>query len=750
MMKKLLLPLLTAVFVSLQGTAMPAYPGSIPFPQPDGSTVSLRLNGDRFYHYHTTADGYTVMLGGDGAYVYARVEGSTLVPSGIIAHDEGERGLPELVFLENTPKHLNEPSLSSSGARRAAADAPREAVDLSNFDWDNFHGLVILIDFTDKEFSMDDPHAYYDMLFNTENLTQYTDPFTGQVVNCVGSVRDYFVDQSNGIFKPHFDVYGPYHSTYKARQGNNYSQSIFRTTLSQQADKDIDFRQYDGNHDGKVDMVYFIVAGYASSYDGNDEGYLWPHESQPWESDVSGWVRLDNMPFDRYSCSTELYGFESYPSTVHADGIGTICHEFSHVLGLPDFYDTDYGQSGGQSTDPGSWDIMASGGHNDEGRTPAGYTLYERYALGWLTPEVIDHEGTYTLNAVGSSREGYILRTPDDKVLFTIENRQRAGWDAYIPGHGMIVTRVDSTDADIWSTNKVNCDPEHNYFEIMRAGGARSLNQQTSSADAFPGSKNVTEIGNETLPGLRTWDDLANDFEITDITEQDGVITFNVIAAGKTPMLKEDFEGMDATTSTTMTGVAGTFATWDFSKANVSAPGATKAVSEHSVAMKLTGKITSKTPVSGNFYEASLKVFNATTTLIKYRLEYSTDNGVTWIKAKTLSGSESAEANAYTDTRLRWSLSLTDKDAALFRITQFAGNKTCYIDDFSLLYSEDSGGYALGDVNGDGEVNIADVNTLISIVLGNDADTMSRADVNGDGEIGVADVNELISIILNN
>ena len=749
-MRKITLFLLMAVITGLNALAVPAYPVPVPMPQPDGTMVSIKLVGDEYYHYNTTADGYTVMLNESGAYVYAVLESKKLVPSDILAHDEGSRNAQELAFLQDMPKHLIDGN-AQMGPRRIPADAPLKAVDLSDFDWDNFHGLVILIDFTDRAFSMDDPHAFYDMLFNTENLTHYIDPFTEQNVNCVGSVYDYFVDQSNGIFKPHFDIFGPYHSTYKARQGNNYSQSIFRTTLAQQADKDIDFTNYDGNHDGKVDMVYFIVAGYSSSYDGNNEGYLWPHESQPWDTDVSGWARLDNMPFDRYSSSTEFYGWESNPSSVHVDGIGTICHEFSHVLGIPDFYDTDYSLGGGQSTDPGPWDLMASGGHNDEGRTPAGYTLYERYALGWLNPEVIEEEGEYKLNALNSSREGYILRSADDNVFFTIENRQRDGWDKFIPGHGLIVTRVDKSNDSIWLFNKVNCDPEHNYFEIMRANGSRSMNQSTSSADAFPGTKNVTSIGNETLPSLRTREGLANDFEICDIAENDGVITFKVVAAGKTPMLKEDFEAMPVTTSTSASNVTGNFTTWDFSKANVSAPGATKAVGNNAVAMKLTGKLQTKSPVNLNVYEVSLKVFNPTTTLIKYKLEYSIDDGATWTRAMTPSGNDSGEVLAYTDSKLRWSLNLTDKDAAIFRITQYAGNKTTYVDDFTLWYSESSS-FAIGDVNGDGEVNIADVNTLINIILSGNFNVSGadRADVNNDGEIGIADVNELINIILNN
>ena len=385
-MKKLALLLLSTILVSLQALAIPAYPKAIPMPQPDGTMLSVKLVGDEHYHYNTTTDGYAIMLNEDGAFVYAQQEGQSLKPTNVLAHDEGSRSVEELALLENTPKFLTDrEEVAMSSARRS----PRR-VDLSDFDFENFHGLVILIDFPDRSFVIENPQSFYNMLFNTENLTSYTDPYTNRNVDCKGSVSDYFSDQSNGIFKPHFDVFGPYTSTYRSDQFTNANtQSIFRTILNK-ADVDVNFRNYDSNHDGKVDMVCFLVAGYSAAM-GNNANYLWPHES------ILDAARKDNIDLDRYSCSTELYGYESTPSSVHIDGIGTICHEFSHVLGLPDLYDTDDTNSGGESHVPGSWDLMAAGNYNDEGRTPAGYSLFERYALGWAQPQIIESEGAYTV-----------------------------------------------------------------------------------------------------------------------------------------------------------------------------------------------------------------------------------------------------------------------------------------------------------------------------------------------------------------
>jgi len=736
-MRKLTLLLLATLFAGLQAIAITANPKPFPVPQPDGTILSVKLVGDEHYHYNTTADGYTIMLNEAGAYVYAQRDGSSIKPTSVLAHDEGARDLQELTLLENTDKNLTD-QVASLRAKRVRL-APRH-VDLADFDWDTFQGLVILIDFKDKTFAIDNPQSFYDHLFNTEGLKSYVDSFTGEEVSCMGSVYDYFTQQSNGIFTPHFDVFGPYTSSYRADQfTDRNTASIFRTILNE-ADADVDFSRYDANHDGKVDMVAFIVAGYSAAH-GNNENYLWPHES------VLDAARKDGLLLDRYSSSTELYGQENNPRSVHVDGIGTICHEFSHVLGLPDFYDTDNTGSGGASHVPGTWDLMASGNYNDEGRTPAGYSLYERYALGWVQPQVITAEGNYTLQPVNETPDGYILLTPQEGEFFVIDNRQKTGWDTFLPGHGMMVTRVDSTNLDVWSTNSVNCSPAHNYLELIRAAGTITGDKPS---DPFPGTMNVTSLTNETLPTLKNWAGEDNEFQINDIAENDGVVTFKIKKAQPSYFLIEDFEDMPATTNQSAANVQGAFTTWTFIKANVSQPGSGKCIGQHGVTMRLGGRLSTTTPINEDISGVSAKVFNTMGADIKYRLEYSTDNGTTWTIAKTTTGKDAAEISAYTQTIVYWDLAVDKSQSTLMRITQIAGNKTCYIDDIALYYHTTQD-YATGDVNGDGEVNIADVNVLISIILANgniDAELQQRCDVNNDNEINVADVNNLISIVL--
>ena len=737
-MRKSILLLLLAAVVGIQALAIPAHKGFLPMPQPDGTMVSIGLVGDEFYHFNITEDGYTVILNEQsGAYVYAQQDGDRLVETTMLAHNAGERSADELALLAATPKRL----MDRAAVDQAHILRAKRNVDLSNFDLANFHGLVILIDFADVKFRSEDPKAFYTDMFSTEGFTGFDEPVKGVHVNCLGSVRDYFKDQSNGAFNPPFDVYGPYTSTRNAVQCRNYSSSIFTTALKT-ANEEIDFSRYDNNNDGKVDMIYFLVAGYSSSYDGNNMGYLWPHASNLSYTYSS----YDGKWLDRYACSTELYGFESSPTTVTVEGIGTICHEFSHVLGLPDFYDTDYSDGGGQSHDPGGWDVMAGGADYNYGRTPAGYTFYERYALGWAYPKTITETGSYSLEAVNKSREGYILRSPVKNEFFTIENRQRTSWDSYLPGHGMIVTRVDSTNANIWTNNKVNCNPAHNYFEILRAGNSTSGD---NGSDPFPGSTGNPMLTNETNPSLKTWAGKANAFNIVGIQEKEGIISFEVIEDGGLLKMVEDFEAMEPTTTTNEADVEGTLATWTFNKAGVRSPGADLANGTNSVLMKAPSQFYSVTDVSVNSYLAQLTVFNSTSSVAKLALEYSIDQGAHWLKAMTPTGVVASEVPAKANGTCYWVLSLKSSTPARFRISQTGGNKNSpiYVDDFTLYYNEEVPVTLVGDVNKDNQVNISDVNAVINMILSGKTD--SAGDVNNDGQINISDINLVIAKILN-
>ena len=742
-MRKLTALLLLSAFMCIQAFANPAIRGLVQMPQPDGTLVSIRLVGDEFYSFNTTADDYTVVLNENGAYVYVQREGTSLVPTTVLAHDEGQRDATELALVATLNKRMTDRvAVEQANVRRV-----KRNVDLSNFDFDNFRGLVILIDFSDKHFEAEDPQAFYTEMFSTEGLTGWRDPHTGMDVTCPGSVRDYFNDQSNGAFNPPFDVYGPITTSYKANQCYYNSSTIFREVLSI-ANSFIDFNDYDKNNDGKVDMVFFLVAGYSAAANGSESGYLWPHASNL----APYYINYDGKLMDRYASSAELYGWESSPSTVVVEGIGTVCHEISHVLGLPDFYDTDYEGSGGESHTPGGWDVMAGGSDYNYGRTPAGYTFFERYALGWANPKTINREGNFSLEAVNVSGEGYILRTPVENEFFTIENRQKTGWDAYIPGHGMIVTRVDSTNLSMWGRNKVNCNPAHNYLEMLRAGNTTSGDL---GSDPFPGTLGNPMLTNTTEPNLKTWAGNPNEYNIVNINEDNGIINFTVTKEGSLQTLVEDFEGMDANNNTNDEDVQGLFTSWSFNRAGVRAPGEGQSYGENSVMMNLGSQFFSTSPIYYNINQAYVTVFNNSDFEATYSLEYSIDNGETWISALTPNNGTTASIPDRTVGICYWNLNLNNRQGATFRITQVGGNMNTdtYIDNFTLIYTGVQGipNDHIGDINEDGEINITDVIALIRLVLESApiATEHPTCDINSDGEINIGDITMLISQILN-
>ena len=535
-MNKRFFLILTAVWVLCVGTtnAVPAHPGTVKVQQPDGTTVTLRLVGDEWRHMQTTLDGYSVVRDARGFMVYAEKKDGKLQPTSQVAHDEAGRTESELAFLADVKKY-QAPDMSEETAamyqmvqqRQQEKLAIRRAQGNRATDYGKFKGLIILVEFNDKSFSRDDYKEIITDMVNKEGYTGYDyQQFTG-------SVRDYFSDNSGGKFQPQFDIVGPYkvdYSQYDCNiKGNSKIKSILNAAIdSADVKGNVNFKNYDGDNDGQVDLVFFIIAGNGanyssgSNYDGNNENLWWPHRS-------AVWIWKDGVYVSDYASSVELQGWTSMPKTIKLDGIGTICHEFSHVLGLPDFYDSDYEEWGGKSVTPGVWSVMDQGCYMNDARTPVGYSLYERYSVRFCdAPEVINGEGSYTLEPLNSSFKGYRINTPVTNEYFLLENRQKNAfkWDASLPASGMLVHRVDRTNNGVWTSNKVNANPEHNYYEVVWANGKDNAH---STGDVFPGSKSVRTLNNATSPAnLKTWSGKDTEWGLTNIYMLSGQVTFDV------------------------------------------------------------------------------------------------------------------------------------------------------------------------------------------------------------------------------
>ena len=646
-----------AMMTSVAARAVMADPSPRTITLPDGKTVTLMLHGDEYFNYTTTAEGNTVVFNRQSQlWEYAHLDSmaGVLLPTGEQAVD----GVRSLTGVKNLKPFV--PTV-----QRAAANVMRLHGSSTHYDYSKFRGLVILVEYNDAPFSRDDIHQIIDDMVNKHDYDGYmSNALIPSKIDCTGSVRDYYYDNSNGVFDPEFDVVGPVqinYSQYDARQSSG-AQALVTAAL-RAADDMVDYSIYDTDGNRQVDMVYFIFSGAGSNYSGNDTNLLWPHASTIMS------LTLDGVSFGRYACSTELYGA---PANKQLDGIGTICHEFSHVLGLPDLYDVDYA-TGGQAIHPQRWSLMASGSYLNMSRTPCGYSLYERYALGFTIPRMIDGPGTYTIAALneGDVPDGCRINSAVPDEFFLLEHRKKTGWDAYLPGEGMLVHRVDSTDASVWENNKVNATVAHTYYNMLRATPKVSTTGTVtdSDGDPFPGTGNVTTLNNATNPSMRSWTMVSTPLVIENIGyTSDGNIEFTVVA-DNTPTLLEDFATMELTDGD-CDNVQGRFTTWGFkSGAKVMA----EEDGSQYVGITKNGILVSD-PFDGEVETCSITIDNPTSQNAIFRFYYSPDGGSKWITLNSIGGSANPSVSKGTTETLNFTI--PSQTGALYRIMQFSGSTT--------------------------------------------------------------------------
>lgn len=473
--------------------AAPATPEKVRIKQPDGSFVEVYVRGDEYLNYYeNAADGSLMQRSADG---FIRR----------VADQEAfRRKLPALYAERKMRK-------ADTGGRLAPGGAPAPIpVDFPTKG--KVKGLVLLVEYQDVKFSENAKREIYDELLNS-------DSYTGDLAT--GSVKQYFKDQSDGQFITEFDVAGPFCLDHpmayygKGSGGGELVAEMFEEGCNQADAQGVDFTQYDSNNDGIVDFVFVVYAGYGEAQGGPQES-VWPQQVDLY---YQVWSTYDGMYLNKGACSCELHG----NTGSQIDGIGTICHEFSHVLGLPDVYDVFYMGSYGM----GHWDVMDIGSYNNDSRTPANYTALDKYTVGWLTPTVLtSSQNNLALNPFGTSNEAYfVVSGADQNEYYTLENRQQEGWDAGLAGHGLLMSHV-TYDAVAWKSNVVNSGK--NPFDrvaLVSADNTQTLDSE--DGDVYPGVKGVTEFSPATTPAQKWRTAGADPFWLSGITETDGVISFN-------------------------------------------------------------------------------------------------------------------------------------------------------------------------------------------------------------------------------
>ena len=510
--------------------------------QPDGSVLTVMLRGDENFHYTSTEDGQPLVQRADGAYCYATLDSNgKLTASAQVAHDVESRGAAELSFLNyytaesQKVRSLGMERAKQRNARRMARLANRGVVDASGKPVRRVmagatggegigvtgkrKGLVILVNFKDKKMQSKHTQAEWNDYFNKVGYNKYGNN---------GSVHDYFYAQSYGKLDLEFDVIGPVTvsknmASYGANdaQGNDIDPAgmIKEACELAYAKEKMDMSQYDWDGDGAVDQVYVIYAGYGEAA-GGEPNTIWPHE---WDIQGGGYsLVLGGQRIRTYACSSELNG--GYGTDI--SGIGTACHEFSHCMGIPDFYDT----AGGGCFGMDAWDLMDYGSYGGDGYEPTGYNTYEKWVSGWIEPTILT-EPCYIKNMkpLSDAPEACVVFNEANKNEYYIfENRQLKGTDVALPNHGMLVIHVDY-DQKVWFDNEVNNTSNHQRFTVVPADN--KLTSETVTGDTYPGTTKSTELTDTSKPAATLFNANSDGRKflgkpVTEITEKDGLISF--------------------------------------------------------------------------------------------------------------------------------------------------------------------------------------------------------------------------------
>ena len=469
----------------------------------DGTQVRAELRGDEHLDY---------MRGEDGT-AYTRIEGTQTYQRA------------DLAQLQARTKAARAANAQRRARRAPLFNASRQAAYTGKK-----KGLIILVEFKDVSFKAEHDKAFYERVANEVGFTHEE--------GYHGSVHDYFLAQSNGLFDLTFDVAGPYKLTksYSYYGGNTPWKDYYVTAMVREAvdmaKNDVNWADYDWDGDNLVDQVFLLYAGDNEAYQGADANTIWPHKSSIYKR-----LMKDGKYVSTYACGSEM-------TQDFSSGIGTFCHEFTHCLGIMDMYDTDYSGSGGEAYGMGYWDVMASGGDLDMGMTPAGYTSYEKWVSGWLTPTVLTgKQDVKDMKALSEGGPAYVVynegRSPKSEKgeYYLLENRQKTGWDAALPGSGLLILHVDFDQTEWYGNgyndfgNRLNVNPDHQRCTVFHARNRETESSLTEiGGDAYPYMGN-DRLTNDSQPAATVFNKNTDgsffmNYPISGITQKNGLISF--------------------------------------------------------------------------------------------------------------------------------------------------------------------------------------------------------------------------------
>ena len=547
-MKKILFLL---IFALVATSSFASKANSLPavVPQPDGTMLTVLLQGDENISWYTTTDGMLLVKRGNGYYVAQVKADGSLAASSLLAHGPAMRGTEETnmmllqdkaKFAKYSSKLLGQPGeLPVTEWTNGVTRKMKIRDDSTLFPhMGSPKALVILVEFTDTTFTLPDPKASFNDYLNNET-GNIVDRGHGENRNAKG-VKGYFKDMSFGQFTPQFDVVGPVKLSHPLRYygaGNDNMSRLIPDACSAVNDS-VDFSQYDSNGDGYVDLVYVIYAGHSESEAGNSTDDIWP------KSGYSDFGTFDGKKVYRYGVNNELNGRETSKNKL-INGIGLFCHEFSHTMGLPDIYATS-GAPGYNKDNFGMefWDLMDGGEYVHSGRFPTAYTSWEREVMGWMNVDTLTdtaHVVLRTIDSKGDSARSCKIVNPSVKnEAIYLQNIQNKGWNYYLPGHGLLVYRVSYASDDVNFADNPNNESRPRIVCIPADGKLGAIADYADDStpdnyyadmagDTYPGTSNVSSIASFTM-----YSGDALDRPILNIEEDGNLVSFDYLGK-KTP-----------------------------------------------------------------------------------------------------------------------------------------------------------------------------------------------------------------------
>lgn len=537
-MKKLYLMLSMLFAFGTAANAVPAKKLQKVITLANGTQVSVELRGDEYLSWWEGTDGTAYRTTATDENVFEAFDLEAQKPAAAARRARTEQGrVARLARVKNSLKGADDKMRGLGGDHITYKGVKK--------------GLVVLVDFKNKKFADGHDLEYYKNVINGKD-------FTDEEEGYVGSVRDYFLAQSNGQFELDFDVVGPvtmsnnygYYGGDKEYQKDNLVYEMIKEASDAIQDQ-VNLKDYDWDGDGEADQVFFLYAGLGQA-SGGSASTIWPHESELryWPCGV---LSYPTGKINTYACANELQPVTQGSTNYISAGIGTICHEFSHCLGFADMYDTSGGGGYGMSV----FDVMDQGSYNGNGFVPCNYTAFERIYAGWVEAIELDSPATVKdMKSVSDYGRPFIMYNyKNTNEYFLMENRQNTGWDEGLYGsNGLLVTHVNYVPSR-WINNSVNSSKEKvQCCTVVNADGSREISNTLSlQGDLYPyESKGVTmndEFTDDSEPAAKLYNKNSDNsyalgIPITQIKRSKGSVSFLVCGGDDKNVIDNTFNGV--------------------------------------------------------------------------------------------------------------------------------------------------------------------------------------------------------------